>query len=111
MADVNKTVVGVPFTAAVNRYIFADADSGRAAQFAIQFNLNGGTATYAFQVKVPGETTWQAAMAYPVDTPTTGATSGTTSNVWNIDASGKQVALNVTAATGSPQVTFFPLVG
>ena len=82
MADVTLSTPALVTTMGNNRYILGDADSGRASQFAIQIDLNGGAATYAFYVRVSPETAWAAAMAYPVSTPTTGATSGTTSNVW-----------------------------
>jgi hypothetical protein len=113
MADVFLTKAGeLNGGIVVNRYILGDADSGRASQMSIQIFLNGGTATYAFQTKHRAQSTWQSAMAYPVSAPTTGATSGTTSEIWQIDASGKDIAVNVTAqATASPILSFVPLVG
>ncbi len=111
MADVTLSTPALVTTMGNNRYILGDADSGRASQFAIQIDLNGGAATYAFYVRVSPETAWAAAMAYPVSTPTTGATSGATSNVWMLDASGKQVSLDVSGTSGSPQLTYLPLVG
>lgn len=111
MADVAYGTAGAPKVIGDNNYILGDADSGRASQFAIQIELNGGAATYAFKVRVKGAETWQAAMAYPVSAPTTGATSGTTSNVWMLDASGKDVQVSCSGTSGSPELTFMPLVG
>lgn len=113
MADVAHGTARSPKIIGDNRYLIGDADSGRASQMAIQIELNGGAATYAFYVKVSGggATTWQAAMAYPVSAPTTGALSGTTSNVWMIDCSGKDVAVDCSGTSGSPELTFAPLVG
>lgn len=112
MADVyvpqaNKvTTIG-----ATNRYILKDADSGRASQFAIQMDTNAGTFTYTFHAKLPTHTVWQAAQAYAVSAPGTAASGGTTAEIWMIDASGKDISVNVTASTGSPTLTFMPVVG
>jgi hypothetical protein len=111
MADVRIFTARAPYTVANgNRYLLGSGDAAWASQLAIQVDLNGGTLTYNFQVRVTGGTPWQAAIATPVSTGTA-ATSGTASDVWNIDASGKEVAVNMTAGTGSPLLTFAPVVG
>lgn len=110
MADVSGTPMRTETTAAVNRYILGDASPSAAGVITIGYDLNGGTSTYDFQVRVPGATTWVAANAYPADS-TTPATSGTTTETWSIDATGKQVALNVSAVTGSPRFTWIGTVG
>ena len=56
MADVTLSTPALVTTMGNNRYILGDADSGRASQFAIQIDLNGGADTYAFYVRVSPKT-------------------------------------------------------
>lgn len=104
MADiqVGSTFRGFTLTA-TNRHIIGGGPDEWARQIAIEIDLNGGTCTYDFQCRVGGA--WVAAQAYPVNS-STAATSGTATQVWMIDSTGKQVAVNVTVATGSPQLYY-----
>lgn len=113
MADVKNNAAGVEITvpsATTPRYLFGDGDSGCASQIVVEIDLNGATVAYNFQSRVTGATTWVAQIAFPVDTGT-GTTSGSSSMVYQIDASGKEVALNISANDGAPKITWRPLVG
>jgi len=110
MADVTGTPMRRETTAAVNRYILGDASPSAAGIITIGYDLNSGTSTYDFQCRVPGATTWVACNAYPADSETP-ATSGTTTETYRIDATGVQVALNVSAVTGSPRFTWIATIG
>ena len=110
MADVNSGLQRTQFTAGVNRYIVGCVEPARAALFTFQIDLNGGTCTCVPQVRVPGQTTWQAGLAYPVSS-TTGSASLTSSDVYRLDATGVEVALNFTATSGSPLVSYLATVG
>jgi hypothetical protein len=110
MADVSNIPMRTETTAAVNRYILGDASPSTSGVVTISYDLNGGTSTYDFQCRAPGATTWVATNAYQADS-TTPATSGTTTKTWRIDATGVQVALNVSAVTGSPRFTWIGTVG
>ncbi len=113
MANVEVPQAGKPLVVGDNTYFLADSDSGRASQMAIQIELNGGACSYAFKVKLnhPDVATWQTALAYPVSAPTTGASSGATSDVWMIDCSGKRVQVVCSGTSGSPELSFLPVVG
>lgn len=113
MADIVFNTAGeAKIVAATNRYILGDASQGQASTIAFQVDLNGGTITVDFYSRLRGAgLSWQAALAYPVSAPTTGASSASASNVWLIDATGKEVSLNVTAASGSPKIAWLPCVG
>jgi hypothetical protein len=110
MADIFPGTTYAGTTLAVNRYILGGGPPDWAGQVAIQIDLNGGTCSYAFQSRVGSAGAWQAATAYPVST-NVGATSGTGSDIWMIDASGKDIAVNVTATTGSPKLYYRAIRG
>ena len=112
MADVYKKAQNETFTLANgDRFILGDGDVGRASILVFEIDLNGGTTTVVPQVRVRGETTWAPAQAFPVSAPTTGSASLTATDVYRLDVTGCEAALNCTAATGSPQVTYCFLIG
>lgn len=110
MADVFPGTGFRGTTVAVNRYILGGGPQEWKGQLAIEIDLNGGTCTYDFVVRV-GSGAWVAASAYPVNALAAPVTSGTTTQVYMIDASGKDVAVNVTVATGSPQLYYRAIRG
>lgn len=112
MADVRAPTAGAAISViGVNRYIFGDAEVGFASQIVVEFDLNGATATYNFQSRVAGATTWVDQIAYPFNSGT-GTTSGSGTQGYQIDASGKEIAINVSAvATAFPILTWRPVVG
>lgn len=113
MADVKYGAAGVEVTvtsATTPRYIFGNGDDGFASQIVVQVDLNGATVAYDFQSRVTGATSWVAQLAYPFNSAT-GTTSGSTTMGFQIDASGKDIALNISANDGAPKLTFRPVVG
>lgn len=109
MAD-GYAVKGVETSATVTRYLLGEVSPKYAGLVIIAFDLNSGTATYDFQCRTPGATTWDAINAYPADSETP-ATSGTTTETWTIDATGKEIAFNVSAKSGSPRFTWTTRIG
>ena len=111
MADVIANKIGVETAvAATNRYIFGDAEVGFAAQIVFTLDLNTGTITCAPQARVRGSDLWVTCLAVPKDS-TTGATSLTGANTYVMDASGCECALNVTASSGAPVITWTAVTG
>jgi hypothetical protein len=110
MADVTGTNMHTETSTAVARYILGNDSGGFAGVVTIGYDLNSGTSTYDFQCKVKGATTWVAQNAYPADSETP-ASTGTTTETWSIDGTGKQIALNVSAVSGSPRFTWDAVKG
>lgn len=117
MADVSGQAgprAGEEFTvpnAATNRYILGDAEVGFASMIAVEFDLNSAAATFDIQKRVTGSSTWVTSCLMYKATSATGVTSGTTTDVYTVDASGCEVAINVSANNGSPKITWRPIVG
>lgn len=117
MADVSGAAApkaGVTYTvtsAATDRYLLGDAEVGFASMVAIEFDLNSATATFDVQKRVTGATTWVASCLMYKATSATGVTSGTTTDVYTVDASGCEIAINVSSNNGSPKITWRPIVG
>ena len=113
MADVGVTQPITPFTPVVNRYLLEDASGASTVAppqgkrtLLVEIDLNGGTLTYDFQGRAAGSgLAYGAIQGTPLSTGTP-ATSGTATQIWRFDATGIEVAINVTVATGSPKISW-----
>lgn len=72
----------------------------------IQIDLNGGTCAYAFQTRTAGGgLAWQATLAN-LASSSTPASSGSTSEVFMFECTGKEVAVNVSGTSGAPKLSY-----
>lgn len=90
-----------------NRYILGDIGPGAKGVMIIATRLNAGTLSFTFECRAKGDTVWNNTLGTPASTGTASAT-GTTSDVWSVDATGKDIAVTITAQSGAPYIVWNP---